>query len=68
MQGRQQPKKILSVYVPADLHDIYAIACAQAGITKSAGIVHYLRYLKAQHNRKEALLHGKSDPSKFSLV
>lgn len=55
-------KHSLNIDIPVELYTMYAKLCVDLGITKTEGIVQYLKYLKAQGIRERRLrvLHGKS--------
>lgn len=53
-------KKSVHVQVPADLHDTLGRVCINTGLSATAVITQYLRYLKAQYPKKKEPLNEKS--------
>jgi hypothetical protein len=62
MPRQKLGKKSLNLDVPADLHDMYSKLCIDLGITKTDGIVQYLRYLQKQHYKHRQVLNDTSPP------
>jgi hypothetical protein len=60
---KNRAKKVLNIRIPADLYDSFAKLCIDYGITKTAGIVLYMKYLKQQHNIKRTLLSARHKPA-----
>lgn len=59
-------KRSINLDVPADLYDMYAKLCIDLGITKTEGIVRYMRYLQKQHYKHRRVLDEES-PQSFKL-
>lgn len=55
-----QGKKALNIDLPVDLYNMFAKLCIDLGITKTEGIVQYLRYLQAQQYKARKPLNEQS--------
>lgn len=62
----QKGKKTLNIDIPADLFNFYAKACIDAEITKTEGIVRYMKYLRKQPFRSREFLNEDTE-SNFKL-
>lgn len=55
-------KKALNLDIPVDLYTMYAKLCVDLDITKTEGIIQYLRYLQAQYYKHRQVLNEDSRP------
>ena len=53
---KQHRTNALNIRIPAELYQMYAKLCIDHGITKTDGIVNYLKYLQGKHQKKRDLL------------
>lgn len=60
--NKKAGKRALNMDIPADLFDMYAKLCIDEGITKTEGIVRYLRYLQKQYYKHRRVLDEDSKP------
>lgn len=62
MTSKKLGKKAMNLDLPADLYDMYAKLCIDLGITKTEGIIKYMRYLQAQYYKHRQALDEDSKP------
>lgn len=53
-------KKAFNIDLPVDLYNMFAKLCVDYGITKTEGIIRYLKFLQKQHHRERELLNERS--------
>lgn len=53
-------KKTLSVQIPADLYGVFAKLCLDHEISKTEGIVRYIKWLNLHHRNNRKLLDEKN--------
>jgi hypothetical protein len=62
---KERGVKGLNLDLPSDLHDFYSKLCITLGITRTEGVIQYIRYLRAQQSHKRKGLNEDSNFDDF---